>query len=151
MNLGINSYSNSYNSMNCKRNNSPSFGMSMLVEKSAEKVMKDQVLSLSPKKAEAFWEKLESLKAESESNPVNWIIRKCKRRNALAAEVVDSNAENAVNNRVFSQPVMFKDGSLKFAEKAKVEAEKINDANMKIDALPKADEADFFAGGIMPE
>lgn len=151
MNLGINSVSNHYSSMNCKRNNSPSFGMAMKVDKSAEKVIKEQVLALKPEKAEAFWTKLEELKTASESNPVNWIIRKCTKRNALAAEVVDSSAETAVKNRVFSQPIMFKDGSLNFAEKAKVEAEKINDANLKIDALPKADEADFFAGGIIPE
>lgn len=151
MNLGINSVSNNYSSMNCQRKNSPSFGMAMKVDKSAEKIIKDQVLSLKPKKAEAFWAKLEELKSSSESNPVNWIIRKCNRRNALAAEVVDSNAETAVKNKVFSQPLMFKDGKLGFAEKAAAEAEKLNDANLKIQALPKSTEADFFAGGVMPE
>ncbi len=151
MNLGINSYSSNYNSMNCKRNNSPSFGMSMLVEKSAEKVIKDQVLSMKPKKAEAFWAKLEELKASSEKNPVNWIIRKCNRRDALAAEVVDSAADTAVKNRVHSQPILFKTGNLKFAEKAKAEADLINDTNLRIADLPKAKEADFYAGGIMPE
>lgn len=151
MNLGINSVSNNYSSMNCKRNSSPNFGMAMKVDKSAEKVIKEQVLNLSPKKADAFWEKLEALKTESESNPVNWIIRKCNKRNALAAEVVDSAAETAVKNKVHSQPFVFKNGNLKFAEKAKADAERINDANLKIDSLPKAEEIDFFAGGVMPE
>ena len=153
MNLSINnSVSNNYSSMNCKRNNSPSFGMAVLVEKSAEKVMKDQVLTMKPKKAAAFWEKLNDLISRNESNPVNVIIRKCTHRDALAAEVVDSAAETAVKNKVHSQPfVLFKNGSLKFAEKAEADANLINEANVKIASLPKAAESDFYPGGVMPE
>lgn len=149
MNLGINpSVGNNYSSMNCKKNNSPNFGMAMKVDKSAEKVIKEQVLKLNPNETLAFWEKLGNLKAESESNPVNWIIRKCKHRNALAAEVVDSSAETAVKNKVHSQPFLFKTGNLEFAEKAKDDADKIRAVNVKIASLPKAGESDFCPGGI---
>lgn len=150
MNLGISSVGNNYNAMNCKRN-APSFGMAMLVDKTAEKIIKDQVRTLKPAKAEAFWNKLEELRTSSESNPVNWIIRKCKHRNALAAEVVDSTAETAVKNSVHTQPHFFKNGSLKFAEKAEAEAKSLNELNEKLAALPKAEESHYFPGGVMPE
>lgn len=151
MNLGINSYSNNYGAMNCKRKNSPNFGMAFKVEDSAMKVIKDQVLSLKPKKAEGFWQKFNDIITRNESNPVNVIIRKCEKRNALAAEVVDSEAATAINNKVYTQPFFFKNGNLAFAERAEADAKVLNETNAKLAELPKAAEKDFYPGGIIPE
>jgi len=153
MNLSINpSVNNNYNTMNCnKRRNNTSFGMAFKVDESAMKIMKDQTLAIKPKKAENFWNKLNDMIARNEDNPVNVIIRKCNHRKALAAEVVDAEAETAVKNRVHTQPFAFKNGSLKFAEKAEKDANTINETNQKIASLPKAEEKDFYAGGKLPE
>lgn len=153
MNLGINpAVNNNYNSMNCnRRRNNTSFGMAFKVDESAMQIMKDQTLALSPKKATKFWDKLSEMISRNEDNPVKVIIRKCNHRKALAAEVVDSEAETAVKNRVHSQPLLFKNGSLKFAEKAEKDANLLNETNKKIEALPKAEEKDFYAGGKLPE
>ena len=147
MNLGINSSINNYNAINCKRNANPSFGMAVKVDGPATKVIKEQVLKMKAKKAERFWEKFQALI----NNPVNIIVRKCKNRNALAAEVVDSQANNAVKNKSFSQGLFSKNGSLKFTKRAEAEANKLNEANTRIAELPKAAAKDFYAGGVMPE
>lgn len=153
MNLSINpSVNSNYNTMNCnKRRNNPSFGMAVKVDESAMQIMKDQTLALSTKKATKFWDKLSEMISRNEDNPVNVIIRKCNHRKALAAEVVDAEAETAVKNRVHTQPFMFKNGSLKFAEKAEKDANVLNETNQKIASLPKAEEKDFYAGGLLPE
>lgn len=153
MNLSINpSVNSNYNTMNCnKRSNNPSFGMAVKVDESAMQIMKDQTLALSTKKATKFWDKLSEMISRNEDNPVNVIIRKCNNRKALAAEVVDAEAETAVKNRVHTQPFMFKNGSLKFAEKAEKDANVLNETNQKIASLPKAEEKDFYAGGLLPE
>lgn len=153
MNLSINpSVNSNYNTMNCnKRRNNPSFGMAVKVDESAMQIMKDQTLALSTKKATKFWDKLSEMISRNEDNPVNVIIRKCNHRKALAAEVVDAEAETAVKNRVHTQPFMFKNGSLKFAEKAEKDANVLNETNQKIASLPKAEEKDFYAGGEIPE
>lgn len=151
MNLGINSSMNNYNAINCKRNANPSFGMAVKVDGPATKVIKEQVLKMDAKKAEGFWEKFQALIDRQAENPVNIIVRKCKNRNALAAEVVDSQANNAVKNKSFSQGLFSKNGSLKFTKRAEAEANKLNEANVRIAELPKAAEKDFYAGGVMPE
>lgn len=153
MNLSINpSVNSNYNTMNCnKRRNNPSFGMAVKVDESAMQIMKDQTLALSTKKATKFWDKLSEMISRNEDNPVNVIIRKCNHRKALAAEVVDSEAATAVDNKVHTQPFMFKNGSLKFAEKAEKDANVLNETNQKIASLPKAEEKDFYAGGEIPE
>ncbi len=153
MNLSINpSVTSNYNTMNCnKRSNNPNFGMAFKVDESAMKVIKDQTLALNPKKAENFWTNLKGMIIRNEDNPVKVIIRKCDKRNALAAEVVDAEAETAVKNRVHTQPFLFKNGSLKFAEKAEKDAKILNETNQRIASLPKAEEKDFYAGGLLPE
>lgn len=153
MNLSINpAVNNNYNSMNCnRRRNNTSFGMAVKVDESAMQIMKDQTLALSTRKATKFWDKLNEMITRNEDNPVNVIIRKCNHRKALAAEVVDSEAATAVDNKVHTQPFMFKNGSLKFAEKAEKDAYTINETNKKLEALPKAEEKDFYAGGELPE
>ena len=40
---------------------------------------------------------------------------------------------------------------MKFAEKAEKDAYTINETNKKLEALPKAEEKDFYAGGEIPE
>ena len=151
MNLSINSSMNNYNAINCKRNANPTFGMAVKVDGTATKVIKEQVLKMNSKKAEGFWGKFQALIDRQAENPVNIIIRKCKNRNALAAEVVDSQANNAVKNTTFTQGLLSRNGSLNFTKKAELQANKLNEANVKIAELPKAVEKDFFAGGVMPE
>lgn len=88
MNLNINSAS------------SPNFGMAIKIDENAHRVIKKQVSKLSPQKADTFWENFDAAVNRQQNNPVNILIRKCKNRQALAAEVVDDN-KNALNNKVF--------------------------------------------------
>ncbi len=129
MNLNINSAS------------SPNFGMAIKIDENAHKVIKKQVSKLSPKKADTFWENFDAAVNRQQDKPVNILIRKCKNRQALAAEVVDDN-KNALNNKVFSQGIL-KPKGLKFLKKAEGYADNINELNTKLSKYEKALETDY--------
>jgi len=129
--------------------NRPNFGMAVLLDNSAKSVIKKQTMGLSKKRFDRFWETLNSKIEQEADNPVNTIIRKSTRRNALVAEVVDSDGENAIKNYVTAQGLIHKNGSLKFLDRATSRAQKLNEANKKLDKLVEAEEKHFYAGGDM--
>ena len=74
------------------------------------------------------------------NNPVDIILRKSNRRDALVAEIVDSPAGRelgSVDNVVFSQPFFFKNGSSKFLNRAEERAERLNELNNQVEKLLK--------------
>lgn len=150
MNLGI---TPANQNINCKRNNSPQFGMAIKLDKSAHPIIKKQAVALRDKSRNNFFTKLKQAVERQESNPVNILIRKAKHRNALAAEVVDSEigkSMGGVKNQVTSQPLIGKNGSLKFLDKAEKKANKLNETNNEvkkiIDEIPAAEAKDYGKG-----
>lgn len=137
MNIGFNS------SMN-----SPKFGMAVKVDESALKTMKRQLVKMSPDKKDAFFEGFNNIKERQESNPVNIIIRKLKHRNALAADIVDSNADTNIKMPTRKQGFFFKNGSLNFLKKAEEDANKLNNINENIAKMPIADDLDKCPGRV---
>ena len=137
--------------MNCSRhNNTPSFGMAIKMDKSAYPIIKKQAIALGEKGKNNFFTKLKQAVTRQEQNPVDIIIRKAKHRQALAAEIVDSEAGKAiggVKNKVKSQPIIGKNGSLGFLNKAEKKADKLNETNNQvqeiIDSIPKAEAKDY--------
>ncbi len=151
MNLGI---TPANQNINCKRNNSPQFGMAIKLDKSAHPIIKKQAVALRDKSRNNFFTKLKQAVERQESNPVNILIRKAKHRNALAAEVVDSEigkSMGGVKNQVTSQPLIGKNGSLKFLDKAEKKANKLNETNNEvkkiIDEIPVAEAKDYSKRG----
>ena len=156
MNLGINPMSQN---MNCsRRNNTPNFGMAIKMDKSAYPVIKKQAIALGEKGKNNFFTKIKQAVERQEQNPVNIIIRKAKHRQALAAEIVDSEAGKAiggVKNKVKSQPIVGKNGSLGFLNKAEKKANKLNETNNQvqeiINSIPKAETKDYGKEIKLPE
>lgn len=134
--IGIN---NSINNVNCTRKNStPNFGMALKLDSSAHAVIKKQAVALSEKSKNNFFTKLKQVMERQENNPVDIILRKAKHRKALAAEIVDSEAGKsmgAVKNKVTSQPLVGKNGSLRFLSKAEKKADKLNETNNQVREL----------------
>lgn len=154
MNLGI---TPANQNINCKRNNSLQFGMAIKLDKSAHSIIKKQAVALSEKSRNNFLTKLKEKVERQECNPVNILIRKAKHRNALAAEIVDSEigkSMGGIKNQVTSQPFIGKNGSLKFLDKAEKKADKLNDTNRKIktliDEIPAAEVKDYGKPKINP-
>lgn len=131
--------------------NQPNFGMAVLIDDSAKAIIKKQTMGLSPKKFDKFWNKLNEKIEQEKDNPVNTIIRKAKYRDALAAEVVDSNADTAIKNYVITQGLIHRNGSLKFLDRGTARAQKINNANQNLDKIATAEEKDFYPGSIAPD
>ena len=151
MNLGINPVNQN---INCKRNNSPQFGMAIKLDQTAHSIIKKQAVALSEKSRNNFFTKLRQAVARQENNPVNILIRKAKHRNALAAEIVDSEigkSMGGIKNQVTSQPLVGKNGSLKFLDKAEKKANKLNETNNEvkkvIDEIPAAEAKDYGKRG----
>ncbi len=147
MNLGI---TPANQNINCKRNNSPKFGMAIKLDKSAHSIIKKQAVALSEKSRNNFFTKLRQAVERQENNPVNIIIRKTKHRNALAAEIVDSEigkSMGGIKNQVTSQPFIFKNGNLFFLNKAEIKANKLNETNNEvrkiIDGISTAESKDY--------
>lgn len=144
MNLGITNFKcSTYNA-------NPSFGMAIKLDKSAHSVIKQQALKLGNKSRERFFAGIEEAVNKQQDNPVNIILRKSKTRNALAAEVSDSESGRelgAATNFVTSQPFFFKNGSLKFLKAAQAKADDLNSINSKLDNLieniPAAEATDY--------
>ncbi len=156
MNLGINQMSQN---INCSRkNSSPNFGMALKVDKSAYPIIKKQAIALGEKKKNNFLFKIEQAFERQKENPVNIILRKAKHREALAAEVVDSECGKTlggVKNKIKSQPIIGKNGSLRFLDKAEKNANKLNETNKQIQNLinriPEAEPKDYGKPIKLPE
>lgn len=156
MNLCVNTPSVA--NYNCQRKNSPSFGMAVLVDKKAIPVIKAQAMKLSDVLAEnahptdvsdyaAFWNAFDAAVERQKENPVNIIIKKIFGRDSVKAVVVDSvGAEKAVKNSAFKQGVFRKNGDLNFLYEAEAQANKLNDANSKIDKFVIAEKSDYKPG-----
>ncbi len=142
MNIGISN--NNYN-------NRVNFGMSVLLEESADRVIKNQTSKLSKKAYEKFWNKLDEVVARQEGREPNIIIKKAGKRNALAAEVVDNNADTAIKNYVTAQGLIHRNGSLKFLNRAEKKANRIGDANIRLERYTRPEEEHYYAGGVIPE
>ena len=145
MNLGIN---NSNQNLYCNRYNAnPSFGMALKLDKTAHRVIKHQALKLGEKSREQFFKGLSDSVKNQKSNPVNIILRKSRNRDALVAEIVDSEDGRklgAAKNFVISQPIFFfKNGNLKFLRKAEKKANELNSINSKVnDVISSMEEAE---------
>lgn len=118
-------------------NNTTNFGMAIKLDKSANAIIKRQTYRASETRYENFWNELNRLVEDQEHNPVDIVIRKCKNRKALAADVFD-NSEEPLNTVTFTQRLL-KPFGLKFLKKAIKSANNINDINKKLDKLPKYD------------
>lgn len=131
--------------MNVNFNNgqAQNFGMAIKLDKSAHIVLKKQAANMSDKNYKKFWENIDNAVERQESNPVDIIIRECKHRHALAAEVVD-HSDEPLKNTVFTQRLFFPKG-LNFLNKAEKRADKINDMNSKISEYPEAIKDDYLS------
>ncbi len=127
-------------------NSNTNFKMAVKLDPNAQPIIKKQVLNMSNKNANKFWERFDEIVERQQNNPVDIIIRKCEGRKALAAEVVD-HGEEAVNNTVFSQGV-FNPNGLKFVQKAEERAEAINDINSRFGKYTPATEEDYIPGKL---
>lgn len=132
--------------MQVNMNPSASFGMAVKVDPSAQKVIKAQTSELSEKAYNKFWNKFNDIVSKQEENPVDILIRRCKHRDALAAEVVD-HSDSPMKNTVYSQSTLFP-GGLKFMERAEKKADRINDVNDRIGKYTPATSEDYAAGKI---
>lgn len=132
--------------MQVNMNPSASFGMAVKVDPSAQKVIKAQTSELSEKAYNKFWNKFNDIVSKQEENPVDILVRKCKHRDALAAEVVD-HSDSPMKNTVYSQSTLFPSG-LKFMERAEKKADRINDVNDRIGKYTPATSEDYTAGKI---
>ena len=136
--------------MNISFNNkgqSQSFGMAIKLDRSARIVLKKQAANMSEKNYEKFWENIDKAVERQESNPVDILLRECKHRHALAAEVVD-HSDEPLKNTVFTQRLFFPKG-LKFLNKAEKRADKINDMNSRISEYPEAQKEDYLSKPII--
>lgn len=138
MNIGMN---------NVNYNNNVNFGMSVFLDKSADKVIKDQTSKLSKKAFDKFWNKLDDAVARQEGKVPNIIIRKANHRNALVAEVADNNAETAIKNYVTAQGLIHKNGSLRFLQRAEKKADRIGEANIKLERYARPESEQFVIDG----
>jgi len=103
------------------------FGMALYIEGSAHPVIKKQASGMSKKAYSAFWDKIREIgDSQTNNTDADIFVQKCRHRNALSATVVD-NSKNPLENTTYSQPVIFKNGRLKFLERAQKTATAIKD------------------------
>ena len=137
--------------LNTNYNTRQSFGMAVLIDKSAEPIIKKQTSKMSNAACEKFWDRLSGSINTQQQNKNNIIIRATKHRNALAAEVVDENADTALKNYVTAQGLIHKNGSLNFLERAESRANRLQETNKKLAGMDKAEERHYYPGAKMPE
>lgn len=135
--------------MQVNMNPSASFGMAVKVDPSAQRVIKAQTSELSEKAYNNFWNNFNDIVSRQEGNPVDILIRRCKHRDALAAEVVD-HSDFPMKNTVYSQSTLFP-GGLKFMERAEKKANRIDNVNDRIGTYKPATENDYKAGKLVEE
>lgn len=121
---------------------STNFGMAIKIDPNAKAILKKQTADLSNSRFIKFWNAFEEAVERQADNPVDIIIRKCNRRKALAAEVVD-NGNEPLKNTVYSQGFIFP-SKMKFINKAEKRAETINDLNQRLSKYPEAVEDDYL-------
>lgn len=135
--------------MQVNMNPSASFGMAVKVDPSAQRVIKAQTSELSEEAYNKFWNNFNDIVSRQKENPVDILIRKCKHRDALAAEVVD-HSDFPMKNTVYSQSTLFP-GGLKFMERAEKKANRIDNVNDRIGTYKPATENDYKAGKLVEE
>ena len=126
-------------------NNNPSFGMALKFDPNALPRVKSQALKLDSNGYDKFFKEIKEIETNQKENPVNIIVRKVRGMfsgEKLAAEVVDSNADTAVPNRVFKQSSGAKD-DLEFLKSAETYANSLNETNGRIAELPLAEKTDY--------
>lgn len=131
----------SLNSVSSKHRSNPNFGMAVKIDPDANLILKKQLVKMSDKALENYWNRFDAIVNRQNDNPVNILIRKCNKRKALAAEIVDNN-DNALDNLVTSQGLLRPRG-LKFLEKAEICADRINALNNRLAKYEKAVDADY--------
>lgn len=110
----------------------PNFGMALYIEGSAHPVIKRQASKIGQKAYSRFWEKIRDIgDAQANNTDADIFVRKCRHRSALIAEVID-NSENPLKKIKYSQPLLFKNGKLKFLEHAQEIADKIKDMSWRL-------------------
>lgn len=110
----------------------PNFGMALYIEGSAHPVIKRQASKIGKKAYSRFWEKIRDIgDAQANNTDADIFVRKCRHRSALIAEVID-NSENPLKKIKYSQPLLFKNGRLKFLEKAGGTADKLKDMTWRL-------------------
>lgn len=109
----------------------PQFGMAVKLDKSAKMIIKRQAVNMSETKYNDFWDHFDSVVEQEKSNPVDIIVRKCKHRKALAADVID-NSDEPLEIKTFAQGRISPSG-LKFLDRAQVSAKKVNDMNSRLE------------------
>ena len=125
MNIGINNSNYGCN---------PSFGMSVFLDKSADKVIKKQAVKMSKKAYDKFWGTFNDVVTRQEGLTPDIIVRKAKHRDALVAEVVEADTANAIKSYVTAQGLIHKNGSLKFLNRAENRADKLRDIDKNLES-----------------
>lgn len=121
---------------------STNFGMAIKLDPSAKTILKRQTSELSQKAYDKFWQSFDEAVERQADNPVDIIVRKCKNRNALAAEVVD-NGDEPLKNTVYSQGLIFP-SKMRFIQKAEKKADTLNELNTRLAKYTEAVEDDYF-------
>ena len=124
MNIGMNNSNYSCN---------PTFGMSVFLDKSADKVIKKQAVKMSQKTYDKFWAAFNDTVTRQEGCKPDIIVRKANHRDALVAEVVEENTDTALKNYVTAQGLIHKNGSLKFLNRAEKRADKLRDIDKQLE------------------
>lgn len=121
------------------------FGMALYIEGSAHPVIKKQALKMSEKAYTEFWDKIRRIgDFQADNTDADIYVRKSKHRNALIAEVID-NGENPLEKTKYSQPLLFKNGKLKFLIQAEETADKIKNMAWRLKKYALPDKAEDTA------
>ena len=130
-------------SINNSMNSNPNFGMSVLIDRTAEPIIKKQTLGLSKRAYSKFISRLDGAIERQLNNPNNIIIRSTNSGRGLAAEVVDAEGATAVRNYVTAQGLLQRNGSVKFSKDAERKADRLESINGKLSNVAKAEEKDY--------
>lgn len=145
MELGINT------GLNCNKKNNINFGMAVKFEDGAYDVIKRQAAKLSTSARNNFIQSLKEISSCEEQNPVDILIKKASKRQALKAEVVDTETGDfePLETSIYSQPLFFKNGKLKFLRKALDKAREVDSLNRQVAELKNATNQIDEAGSKM--
>ena len=113
----------------------PNFGMAVYFDKSADNVIKRQLVKVSRKRYDKFMSEKNRIVGEQKDNPNNIYISGTW-GNRLVAEVHDS-AENGLKSYKTSQGLFHRNGSLKFLKRAEKRANRLEELNKNVETLPR--------------
>lgn len=119
----------------------PNFGMAVYIDKSADKVIKEQLSKCPQKRVNAFWNKMHSVIENQENNKNDIFVRAAKHRDALVAEVKDAKGE--LNPYKTSQGLIHRNGSVKFINRAEQKANRFEELNKELDNVPRKKEQSY--------